>query len=69
MLAAEIILPEGPADGKLLEGDVLIKVNGELLTQFVRLDDILDSSVGESVKLLVQRGGQDVEVECQWESS
>ncbi|CAG8292399.1 unnamed protein product [Penicillium nalgiovense] len=65
MLAAEIILPEGPADGKLLEGDVLIKVNGELLTQFVRLDDILDTSVGGSVKLLVQRGGQDVEVECQ----
>ncbi|KAJ5996010.1 hypothetical protein N7522_007670 [Penicillium canescens] len=65
MLAAEIILPEGPADGKLLEGDVLLKVNGELLTQFVRLDDILDSSVGGVIKLLVQRGGQDVEVECQ----
>ncbi|CAG7928420.1 unnamed protein product [Penicillium olsonii] len=64
MLAAEIILPEGPGDNKLLEGDVLLKVNGELLTQFVRLDDILDSSVGKSVKLLVQRGGQDVEVEC-----
>ncbi|KAJ5544494.1 hypothetical protein N7535_007107, partial [Penicillium sp. DV-2018c] len=65
MLAAEIILPEGPADGKLLEGDVLLKVNGKLLTQFVHLDDILDSSVGETIKLLVQRGGQDVEVECQ----
>jgi S1-C subfamily serine protease len=65
MLVAEIVLPEGPGDGKLQEGDVLLKVNGELLTQFVRLDDILDSSVGQSVKLLVQRGGQDLEVECQ----
>ncbi|KAJ5483035.1 Pro-apoptotic serine protease [Penicillium diatomitis] len=65
MLAAEIILPEGPADGKLQEGDVLLKVNGELLTQFVRLDDILDSSVGTTVRLLVQRGGQDLEVECE----
>ncbi|EPS33130.1 hypothetical protein PDE_08092 [Penicillium oxalicum 114-2] len=65
MLAAEIILPEGPADGKLQEGDVLLKVNGELLTQFVRLDDILDSSVGKAVRLLVQRGGDDVEVECE----
>ncbi|KAL4867892.1 hypothetical protein BDV12DRAFT_186308 [Aspergillus spectabilis] len=64
MLVAEIILPEGPADGKILEGDVLLQVNGELLTQFIRLDDILDSSVGQSVRLLVQRGGQDVEVEC-----
>ncbi|KAJ5606595.1 nuclear serine protease [Penicillium lagena] len=65
MLAAEIILPEGPADGKLQEGDVLLQVNGELLTQFGRLDDILDSSVGGTVKLLVQRGGEDLEVECQ----
>lgn len=64
MLVAEIVLPEGPADGKIQEGDVLLKVNGELLTQFVRLDDILDSSVDQVVRLLVQRGGQDLEVEC-----
>ncbi|SLM41327.1 nuclear serine protease 2 [Lasallia pustulata] len=63
MLVAEIVLPEGPADGRLEEGDVLIKVNGELLTQFIRLDAILDSSVGQKVKILVQRGGEDVEVE------
>ncbi|RJE26957.1 hypothetical protein PHISCL_00658 [Aspergillus sclerotialis] len=63
MLVAEIILPEGPADGKLEEGDVLLQVNGELLTQFIRLDDILDSNVGKPVRVLVQRGGRDVEVE------
>ena len=63
LLVAEIVLPQGPADKQLEEGDVLIKVNGEILTQFVRLDDILDSSVGEKVKILVQRGGQDIEVE------
>lgn len=64
MLVAEIILPEGPADGKLKEGDVLLQVNGEQLTQFIRLDDILDASVGKTVQLLVLRGGQDVEIEC-----
>ncbi|EER44374.1 PDZ domain-containing protein c [Histoplasma capsulatum H143] len=64
MLVAEIVLPEGPGDGKLQEGDVLIKVNGELLTQFVKLDAILDSSVGKDVHLLVQRGGEDLEVSC-----
>ncbi|KAF2173767.1 hypothetical protein M409DRAFT_16040 [Zasmidium cellare ATCC 36951] len=63
MLVAEVVLPKGPGDEKLEEGDVLLKVNNELLTQFVRLDDILDSSVGGSVKLLIQRGGQDMEVE------
>ncbi|EED21123.1 nuclear serine protease HtrA2/Nma111, putative [Talaromyces stipitatus ATCC 10500] len=64
MLVAEIVLPEGPADGKLQEGDVLLKVNGELLTQFVRLDDILDSNVDQSIRLLIQRGGEDLEVDC-----
>ena len=65
MLVAEIILPKGPAALKIEEGDVLVKVNGELLTQFVRLDDILDSSVGKPVRLLVQRGGEDIEVTLQ----
>ncbi|KAL6715162.1 hypothetical protein ACLMJK_007426 [Lecanora helva] len=65
LLVADIVLPEGPADGQLEEGDVLIKVNDEILTQFVRLDDILDSSVGKTVKVLVQRGGEDVEVVLQ----
>ena len=63
MLVAEIVLPEGPADKKIEEGDVLIKVNGELLTQFIRLDSILDSHVGKKVTILVQRGGRDIEVE------
>ncbi|EEA25274.1 hypothetical protein EYB25_002542 [Talaromyces marneffei] len=64
MLVADIVLPEGPADGKLQEGDVLLKVNGELLTQFVRLDDILDSNVEQSIRLLIQRGGEDLQVDC-----
>ncbi|MCJ1310647.1 hypothetical protein MMC25_004313 [Agyrium rufum] len=63
MLVAEIVLPEGPADKRIQEGDVLIKVNGEILTQFIRLDAILDANVGNTVTFLVQRGGADVEVE------
>ncbi|KAI7356073.1 Pro-apoptotic serine [Hortaea werneckii] len=63
MLVAEVVLPKGPAHEKLEEGDVLVKVNGELLTQFAKLDDVLDSSVGGKVNLLVQRGGEDIEVE------
>lgn len=63
LLVAEVVLPEGPGDGKLEEGDVLIKINDQLLTKFTLLDAILDSSVGQTVKLLVQRGGEDVEVE------
>ncbi|KAK3324742.1 trypsin-like cysteine/serine peptidase domain-containing protein [Cercophora scortea] len=65
MLVAEIVLPEGPSHQKIEEGDVLVKVNGEMLTQFIRLDDILDSSVGGTVKLLLLRGGEEVEVEIE----
>ncbi|KAI0199237.1 Pro-apoptotic serine protease NMA111 [Astrocystis sublimbata] len=63
MLVAEIVLPEGPSHGMIEEGDVLLKVNGEMVTQFIRLDDILDSSVGNSVRLTLQRGGVDREVD------
>lgn len=65
MLVAEIVLPEGPSHGKIEEGDVLVKVNDELITEFTRLDDIMDSSVGKSIKLLLQRGGEDIEVEIE----
>ena len=68
LLVADVVLPEGPADKSLEEGDVLVKVNGEILTQFVRLDDILDSSVGKKVTILVQRGGEDIEVELEVEN-
>ncbi|KAK3954042.1 trypsin-like cysteine/serine peptidase domain-containing protein [Pseudoneurospora amorphoporcata] len=65
MLVAEIILPEGPSHKKLEEGDVLIKVNGKLLTQFIPLEETLDSSVGQTVKLMLLRGGDEVEVDIE----
>ena len=63
MLVSEVVLPDGPAHKHLEEGDVLIQVNGDLLTQFVRLDDVLDSSVGGKVRLLILRGGKELTVE------
>ena len=63
MLVAETVLPDGPAHKSIQEGDILVKVNGELLTKFIRLDEILDSSVGNTVKLLVNRGGEDIEMD------
>ncbi|KAK5088665.1 hypothetical protein LTR05_002885 [Lithohypha guttulata] len=63
MLVAEMVLPEGPAYEKIQEGDILIKANGELLTSFIELDAILDSSVGGKINLLVQREGEDHDVE------
>lgn len=63
MLVAEIVLPQGPSHHKVEEGDVLLKVNGEMVTQFIILDDILDSSVDKTIRLTLQRGGEDIEVD------
>lgn len=60
LLVVDLVLPEGPASGKVMEGDVLVKVNDELLTSFVRLDEIFDSSVEQDVKLELQRGGETI---------
>ncbi|KAK3353659.1 trypsin-like cysteine/serine peptidase domain-containing protein [Lasiosphaeria hispida] len=65
MLVAEIVLPEGPSHHKIEEGDVLIRINGEMITQFIRMDDILDSNVGKPVKLMLLRGGEEMEVEIE----
>lgn len=65
MLVAEVVLPKGPADSKIEEGDLLIKVNGDLLTQFIRLDSILDDNVGGKVSMLLQRGGEDINIELE----
>ncbi|KAJ3389620.1 serine protease [Entophlyctis sp. JEL0112] len=63
MLTVNQVIPKGPADGILESGDILIRVNGSLLTKFVPLESIFDSSVGQSVKLQVQRGSELKDVE------
>ncbi|KAI0022639.1 Pro-apoptotic serine protease NMA111 [Xylariomycetidae sp. FL0641] len=65
MLVAEIVLPDGPSYNKIEEGDVLLKINGEMITQFIRLDDILDSSVGKTIRVSLQRGGEDIDVDIE----
>ncbi|QLQ79665.1 hypothetical protein HG537_0C03130 [Torulaspora globosa] len=59
LLVAETVLREGPADGKLKEGDTLISINGIHISSFIQVDDILDEHVGQTIEILVQRGGVD----------
>ncbi|KAM0551218.1 hypothetical protein ACHAPJ_008563 [Fusarium lateritium] len=60
-IVASDVLPEGPSHDKLKEGDILIKINGEVVTQFLRLNTIFDENIGQTVRILVQRDGEDVE--------
>jgi S1-C subfamily serine protease len=60
MLVVTEVLPGSKTDGQLQPGDVLVKVNGKYMTQFEPLDDIMDTSVGKTVDLDLERGGQPV---------
>jgi len=57
MLVVDQVVPGGSAEKVLQPGDILVRVNGELLTSFAPLEAILDDSVGQVVRLQVQRGG------------
>ena len=61
MLTVEQVIPGSPADGKLKPGDIVIRVNGELITEFVPLAAVLDDNVGQPVALVLERGGRTVE--------
>ncbi|KAH7000403.1 trypsin-like cysteine/serine peptidase domain-containing protein [Ilyonectria destructans] len=63
MLVAQTILPEGPSDKKLKVGDILVEINAELATDFLLLERMLDQNIGQTIRLLVQRGGKDLKVD------
>lgn len=61
MLVVESVVPGGPAHQHLEPGDVLVRVNGEIVTQFLRLETLLDDTVGCTMVFEVERGGQTME--------
>jgi pro-apoptotic serine protease NMA111 len=58
MLVVEDVQPGSTADALLAPGDVLVKVNGQLLAGFETLEAVLDDSVGKPVRLDFERGGK-----------
>jgi pro-apoptotic serine protease NMA111 len=58
MLVVEDVQPGSPADSQLAPGDVLVRVNGQLLAGFEALESVLDDSVGKPVHLDLERGGK-----------
>ncbi|KAI8326208.1 trypsin-like serine protease [Martensiomyces pterosporus] len=62
MLVIETVLPEGPGDrAGLVTGDVLVSIDGRIVTKFVHVDEIMDSCIGKEVRVLVERDGESVE--------
>ena len=60
MLTVEQVIPGSPADGKLKPGDILVRINGELVTEFVPLAAILDDHVDGTIDIELERGGTSV---------
>ncbi len=61
MLVVREVQPGSPAEGKLQPGDILVRVNGELVTTFTPLEAVLDDAVGRQVTVQVERGGELIE--------
>ncbi|XP_027077615.1 protease Do-like 7 [Coffea arabica] len=62
MLVVDSVVPGGPAHNFLEPGDVLVRMNGEVITQFLRMETLFDDSVNEKVELQIERGGKSVVV-------
>ncbi|CAL5019175.1 unnamed protein product [Urochloa decumbens] len=67
MLVVDSVVPEGPAHKHLEPGDVLVRINEEVVTQFLRLETLLDDSVGREIDLQIERGGVPFTVKLQVE--
>jgi len=63
LLMVNQVIAGGVADGVLEEGDILVLINGEMLTNFIDLEDLLDSSIGQTLSLEVIRQGQIMQLE------
>lgn len=57
MLVVKETVPGGPADGLLQPGDVLLRIDGKAVRNFIGLETWLDGSVGKALRLQVERGG------------
>ncbi|KAL2522388.1 Protease Do-like 7 [Forsythia ovata] len=63
MLVVDSVVPGGPAHKLLEPGDVLVHLNGEVTTQFLKMENLLDDSVNHKVQLQIERGGKPMTVE------
>ncbi|WIA19090.1 hypothetical protein OEZ85_003739 [Tetradesmus obliquus] len=63
LLVVEATVPGSPADGVLEPGDVLVRVQGQVVSHFLMLEELLDAAVGQTIELQLERGGKPLTVQ------
>ena len=65
MIVVREVVPDGPADGKLEVGDIVVRVDDRVVNGFLPIEATLDERVGGRVVFDVERRGQSVRVELE----
>ncbi|PSS35018.1 Protease Do-like [Actinidia chinensis var. chinensis] len=63
MLVVDSVVPGGPGHKLLEPGDVLVRINGDVITQFLKMETLFDDSVDQKIELQIERGGTPLTVE------
>jgi hypothetical protein len=63
LLVAKEILPDGPSDTLIEEGDMLRTVNDEIVKAPAHFERLMDGAVGNTLKVQVHRYGTELEFE------
>jgi S1-C subfamily serine protease len=61
MLVVSEVQAGSPAEQALQPGDILVRVDGRMVATFDPLEQVLDDSVGRTVRLELERGGEPIE--------
>ncbi|GKT83834.1 hypothetical protein Ct61P_01684 [Colletotrichum tofieldiae] len=67
LVCAKVILPGGPADQKIGTGDILLQLNGELVTSLLQVELYMDAHVNKPVTLTCWTENGLSDVECRIE--
>ncbi|EFJ52115.1 trypsin family [Volvox carteri f. nagariensis] len=72
MLVVDSVVPGSPCGGIIEAGDVLVEVNGQVVTHFLTLEELLDNAAQDrmaggpgKVQLLLERGGKPINAEVE----
>jgi len=61
LLVVERVIPGAEVGGFLQPGDILVRINGEMVMGFVPVEATLDDNVGREVSLQIERRGEVIE--------